>query len=111
MTEVRLKAPVRAVPVANAFKSEGIPGAFDLKKQRSAKGFWGHIRFRCPCGCGSFSRLPIGLKEKPAHGVAPGGIEATWEWDGQRKTPTLSPSIHHIGHWHGWLRKGYFEQA
>lgn len=24
---------------------------------------------------------------------------------------TLSPSIHHVGHWHGWLRNGVLESC
>ena len=29
-----------------------------------------------------------------------------WQWDGNQETPTLSPSIHLVGTWHGWLRAG-----
>lgn len=31
-----------------------------------------------------------------------------WTWDGNVQKPSLSPSIHRIGHWHGWLRDGRF---
>ena len=32
----------------------------------------------------------------------------SWSWDGNTEKPTLSPSIHVIGFWHGWLRSGRF---
>lgn len=31
-----------------------------------------------------------------------------WEWNGNREKPTLNPSLHHVGCWHGHLRKGVF---
>lgn len=118
MTEVRLPAPVKAVAVENAFdharfgEDDGRAGVFTLEQAPpDRKGFWGWIVFTCPCGCGSMSRLPIGLNEKPPQGVDPGGVKATWQWDGNREAPTLSPSIHHIGHWHGYLRAGFWTQA
>lgn len=117
MTEVRLPAPVPATPVDDAFehgrfgeKGE-IAGAFSFDQAKPGAGFWGHILFTCPCGCGSFSRLPVGLNEKPPHGIDPDGIKATWRWDGNRTRPTLDPSIHHVGHWHGWLKNGVWVQA
>jgi hypothetical protein len=30
----------------------------------------------------------------------------SWEWDGNKEKPTLSPSVHAVGHWHGWFRAG-----
>lgn len=117
MSEVRLPAPVRAV--ADRTTEEGHmaeephrPGGFSVqpKPEGDGRAFWGWIRFWCPCGCGSFSRLPIGRGVKPARGVDAGGIAATWEWDGDRERPSLSPSINHIGHWHGYLTRGWFRQ-
>lgn len=35
----------------------------------------------------------------------------SWQWDGNREAPTLSPSINVIGRWHGWLRAGKLETA
>ena len=29
-----------------------------------------------------------------------------WGWDGDEQRPTLHPSIHDIGHWHGFLTDG-----
>ncbi len=117
MSEVRLPAPVKARPVSDAFEQakfgdgKPIAGAFSFDQAAEGAGFWGHIKFTCPCGCGSFSRLPIGLKTKPPTGIDANGIKATWEWDGNRELPTLTPSIHHIDHWHGFLTKGMWTQA
>lgn len=30
----------------------------------------------------------------------------SWEWDGNREKPTLNPSVHAVGCWHGWVRSG-----
>lgn len=30
----------------------------------------------------------------------------TWQWDGNRGKPTLTPSVWRRGHWHGWFRAG-----
>jgi hypothetical protein len=118
MSEVRLPAPVKAVPVEDAFdhgeygRKERIAGAFNFKENEAGKGFWGYFRSTCPCGCGSFSALPVGLRVKPPQGVADAGFtRSTWEWDGNREAPTLTPSIHHVGHWHGWLKAGMWTQA
>lgn len=34
-----------------------------------------------------------------------------WGWDGNEDQPTLTPSVHCIGHWHGWLRGGEMVEA
>jgi Family of unknown function (DUF6527) len=34
-----------------------------------------------------------------------------WGWDGNEDAPTLTPSIHCIGHWHGWARGGMLIEA
>ena len=35
----------------------------------------------------------------------PGG-DRVWGWDGNVDKPTLTPSIHDVDHWHGWLQTG-----
>lgn len=118
MSEVRLPAPVQAVSDRTLeegnFRQRGPAGGFFLeaKPDGDERSIWGWIRFRCPCGCNSYNRLPIGLNEKPPKGAdTNAGVRATWMWDGNREKPTLSPSIHHVGHWHGFLRGGFFVQA
>lgn len=34
-----------------------------------------------------------------------------WSWDGNVDKPTLSPSIHRLGSWHGFLKAGRFESV
>lgn len=29
-----------------------------------------------------------------------------WQWDGNREAPTLTPSLHLVGVWHGWMTQG-----
>lgn len=106
MTEVRLAAPVKATLVDDALTA-GIAGAFSFEESEDKAKCWGFLRALCPCGCEAFHRLPIGLATKPEKVDG----RATWRWDGNRAAPTLSPSIHHIGHWHGYLRAGFWVQA
>lgn len=58
------------------------------------------IIYVCPCGCGKTGAL--GFRPQPS---------PSWEWDGNQESPTLSPSVHHVGHWHGWLRNGVWESC
>lgn len=52
----------------------------------------------------TFISLRIARNEKPAE-------SPSWEWDGNREKPTLTPSIHTHGHWHGWVRNGEMVEA
>lgn len=36
---------------------------------------------------------------------------AAWRWDGNLERPTLEPSLHAVGHWHGWVRNGELIEA
>jgi hypothetical protein len=75
-------------------------GAFEITTEPNGqRRFW----FRCPGACGSIAPLPL----RPV-------VDAkgdSWEWDGNAKSPTLQPSINHVGCWHGWLRSGVFTLA
>lgn len=117
LTEVKLREPVKATAVADAFAIDNhVPGSFTLVPEPtgSLEKRWGVIRFQCPCGCGSFYSLPIGLNTKPPKGS---DDKATWQWDGNHEAPTLVPSIRHPlpsgghDHWHGYLTAGFFVQA
>ncbi|HWA07934.1 MAG TPA: DUF6527 family protein [Opitutaceae bacterium] len=46
-------------------------------------------------------------------GVARGSSATpkVWGWDGNEEKPTLEPSIHTIGHWHGYLRNGRLQSC
>lgn len=34
-----------------------------------------------------------------------------WEWDGNRAAPTVTPSLHWVNVWHGWMRAGELVEA
>lgn len=34
-----------------------------------------------------------------------------WGWNGNEDKPTLTPSVHAIGHWHGWVCDGMLIEA
>ena len=51
---------------------------------------------------GEIVHLPIKLGESVATPVF-------WGWDGNKESPTISPSINVIGQWHGWFRNGKLE--
>ena len=72
------------------------PGAVEI---RELDGKVEGMAFRCPCGCGFESWLPIGREQRG------------WEWDGNREAPSLTPSILQSGmpcKWHGYLTSGEF---
>lgn len=97
-----LKATVlktRAKPGYKAFRDamRATPGAVFLARGRS---LW----YSCPCGCGSTYPLPIRPKGEPVE-------RPSWELSGYPDAPTLSPSIDHKDHWHGWLQGGFWKQA
>lgn len=59
--------------------------------------FW----FGCPGKCKTISALPI----RP---VMDANIKHdSWHLTGDDiDKPTLTPSVHHVGCWHGWIRDG-----
>lgn len=59
-----------------------------------------------PTGQGwTYIQIPLYRQgeEKPA--------PAAWLWDGNTTAPTLSPSIHTHGHWHGFVQAGKMVEA
>ena len=80
-----------------------IAGSIEYRESRFGGPVAG-IAFVCPCGCGNESYMPI------RGGGGAGG--PSWEWDGNREAPTLTPSVFNSGmpcQWHGWLRAGVWE--
>lgn len=59
---------------------------------------------RLPVRCGSLGPLTVGNGFKPADGPS-------WQWNGSLDKPTLTPSVHHRGHWHGWLTDGVWRSC
>jgi hypothetical protein len=39
------------------------------------------------------------------------GVPGKWDWDGNEDLPTLAPSLHCDGHWHGFIRGGFLVEA
>lgn len=72
------------------------PGAVHLRGNR----LW----YTCPCGCRAQGALLVGLGFKPEQSPS-----WTLHWD--LLAPSLEPSVHHVGHWHGWLRNGVWISA
>ena len=92
--------PLRAQRVDN-FESYGEenppPGSYTFES--TGKG----LLYICPCGCGKMGFVGFRGKVTPPR--------PSWEWDGNEESPTLSPSIHDVGHWHGFLKQGQWTIA
>jgi len=39
------------------------------------------------------------------------GSNAEWNWNQDEDNPTLKPSLHAVGMWHGWVRNGFLVEA
>lgn len=101
MTEYRLPAPVEAHLVESVVDDRR-PGAFKYFAADDGLSVAG-MNFRCPCPCARLTTIYF-----TGHAEA---NDPSWDWDGNRERPTLSPSLHAVGHWHGYLRGGFFVQA
>jgi len=99
MAEVRTP-PVHAKRVDDLYEDGGAPGAFEY--YRSGDRFPAGMIYLCPCGCGASNALRF-RPSSPEH--------PSWEWDGNLDAPTLLPSVHRVGHWHGWLKNGVWESV
>ena len=96
---------VRAIPVTRIRSTEGDrPGAVEFRRMPGQSNICG-IAFRCPCGCGLESYLPV---HSPG-AKSTGSLE--WEFNGDEVNSTTTPSILQIGlpcKWHGFLTNGEF---
>lgn len=85
----------------DAFREKRLPGSISISdRDEDGEVF---VWYCCPCGCGSVAPLLAGVKFKPA------SQRPSWNWNGSKTEATLHPSVNHVGHWHGWLRDGYWE--
>ncbi|RYC10084.1 DUF6527 family protein [Ciceribacter ferrooxidans] len=104
MSEIRTP-PVTAVLFEDRddfFRSD-IAGSIHIARHEDDPkevSFW----YRCPCGCGAKAPLSAGDGYKPVDGPS-------WTWNGSTTAPTLTPSVHHVGHWHGWLTDGVWKSC
>lgn len=58
--------------------------------------------------------LPGEIRWWPIHVARPGaGIAGNriWQWDGNFDQPTLTPSIHAVGAWHGYFTAGFLRSV
>jgi hypothetical protein len=100
MSEGRLPAPVKAHLVESVTEDRR-PGTY--KFFADDDGSVAGMNFRCPCPCARLTPIYF-----TGHAEA---NDPSWDWDGNREAPTLWPSLHAVGHWHGWLKQGVFVQA
>lgn len=113
MAEVKLPAPVPATLSATLGKGRWTkttrpPAGAVWFVDKPARGKHKAIHTMCPCGCGSAAILRIYTADEPA---PPPDQHPAWLWNGDKLKPTLTPSVHHIGHWHGYLRDGVWVDA
>ena len=113
MTEVRLKEPVRATYIKTDDRDELVEKPEALVPKGSFTFDGEYFTYVCPCGCKSIGVLRASLeglsRERPAGASTTSG--PIWLFDCNYANPTLTPSVHHIGHWHGWLKNGWWTQA
>ena len=80
------------------------PGAVEFRRMPGRDNICG-IAFRCPCGCGFQSYMPV-----HSPGAEPTG-RPEWAFNGSEEAPTTTPSILQSGlpcKWHGYLTNGEF---
>lgn len=95
MADVKTE-PVKATLFDTIDDVRSVPGAFEYYSYQDH--FPAGLIYCCPCGCGRLGALHF----------RPGSVDggASWEWNGNIEAPTLLPSVHHVGHWHGYLTDG-----
>ena len=74
------------------------------------------IEFDCPCGrgpeCEWGGTICIAFANPLDGGPVSRWGREKWQRTGDTfESLTLTPSIHAVGHWHGWLRNGVLESC
>jgi hypothetical protein len=103
MADVKTQPPVEATLHEDIDSVSGKAGAFEYYK--AGDRFPAGMIYCCPCGCGHLGSLMFRPLQPGFEG------RASWEWNGNMEKPTLQPSVHHVGHWHGWLKNGVWESC
>ena len=95
---------LRAINIVDfdAFKKHRHPGSYHVVPG-DTRGEW-FFWYCCPCGCGLIAPITVGANFKPPQ-------RPSWNWNVSTTEPTLTPSVHHKGHWHGWLTDGYWRSV
>lgn len=87
------REPVPATAITDFFENEErVAGAFEVNENGT------RVVYVCPCGCGQDCSLPIAAVK----------VDRAWEWNQNRKSPTLKPSIKQLSgcKFHGFLTDG-----
>ena len=92
MAEIRTP-DTRAIRCEDIDEVDRRPGAFEY--YRAGERYPAGLIYNCPCGCGA--RGSLAFRPHPA---------PSWQWDGNVEQPSLTPSVNHVGHWHGFLTRG-----
>lgn len=77
----------------------GPPGAFSIER---LKGGQSVMFFKLPNSYVGMIRL------RP---IIEGSPNPSWEWDSNEDKPTLKPSVHLTGRWHGWFKNGRMQSC
>ena len=89
-------------PDARTLRSDRVAGSFAVSAADEDGEF--DFYYVCPCGCGAVGLLIVAANRKP-------DFSPSWNWNGLVDKPTLTPSVNHVGHWHGWLRDGIWHSV
>lgn len=90
------------------------PGDYYFKSEQYASGHGGDVEsgpviyLALPRGDGTdwaLCRLPL------VQGETAISVPGRWKWDGDEDKPDITPSIHHVGVWHGFVRAGPLAEA
>ncbi|MDR7034479.1 DUF6527 family protein [Mesorhizobium sp. BE184] len=103
MSEVKTE-PVKATYFAGWIEQRDakVPGSVSFSETDDEGDIW--MSYSCPCGCGRLANLLVGKGVKPE-------LSPSWNWNGSTDKPTLTPSVHHVGHWHGYLTDGVWRSC
>lgn len=102
MAEVRtIPVPAVFVEYADFFDEDMMarrPGSLCIAPDthQEAGKPWTRWLYACPCGCGASGTVRVQAGAKPVD-------SPSWNWNGSYDAAVLSPSVYHVGHWHGWL--------
>lgn len=85
---------------------------YDEAQRIGPGAFWYQERANNPDLLDLWMVLPDHEMSRIEVGIGPDAPKSCWQWDGNRQSPTVTPSIRSLGGsragWHGWLRAGKF---
>lgn len=69
-----------------------------------------HLLFTTPRVASTGEQADWMVHEVPVQ-IGSNSVGRHWGWDGDEERPTLTPSVHCLGFWHGWVRAGMLVEA